>query len=56
MTKNRNTFAKRSRETEKKRKAQEKAERRKERKQRPAAPPATVTLPSETDDVPVPLP
>jgi hypothetical protein len=54
MAKNRNTMAKRSRESEKRRKAQDKAERRKERKTRPAVPTPVVTLPPETDDAPLP--
>ncbi len=56
MAKNRNTFAKRARETEKKRKAQDKADRRKERKERPAGVPPLGTMPSDTDNDSAPLP
>ncbi|MCC7419195.1 MAG: hypothetical protein IT428_02825 [Planctomycetaceae bacterium] len=55
MAKNRNTFAKRSRESDKKRKAQEKAEKRKERKERPVAPAAAITTAAEDDNTLVPL-
>ena len=47
MAKNRNTFAKRSRESDKKRKAQDKAERRKERKERPLVVPPVDGLPAD---------
>jgi hypothetical protein len=51
MAKNRNTFAKRARESDKKRKAQDKAERRKERKERPPAPPPPTISPEEDSPI-----
>jgi hypothetical protein len=49
MAKNRNTFAKQQRETEKKRKAKDKRSRRQERKDAPAEVPRTTAEPQDSD-------